>query len=589
MFGRVKPGVTREQAAGDVDRICSRFTHENPTAYRPGSGFMATTPGVRDELTRDARPMLLILLGTTALVLLIACANVANLTLARVLRRQREMAVRAALGASRARLARQLLTESTLLSLAGGAFGLLFAASTVGLLTSFVGRFTTRTGEIAIDPWVLAFAIAISLVTGVAFGTFPALASRVELATSMKQGSKGAGGSAVRGRLQNALIVAQVAVSVVLLAGAGLLLASLYRLQRVDAGYRSDRVLSAEVFTNFSKYPTADTQIRFYLPLLDRLQSQPGVVSAAITNAVPLRTLQPGSTPFEIEGRTTDDPDKRPTADTRIVSPDYFPTLGIPLVQGRGFTDADGREAARAVIVNKSMMRYWGASSPVGSRISFDRGETWATVVGVVGDVKQFGLARDAVAQVYTPLRQTTTGLGGLVLVRTAGDPLSAAAMIREAVHTVDPNMPVENVRTVEEIRDRYLAAPRLTAMLLSVFAALAMLVTMTGITGVLATSVSQRTQEFGVRMALGATRDRVLAMVIGRGLTLVAGGLLIGIGASLALTRVLAAYLFETTPTDPWTFAAVMVSFVAAGVVACAGPAWRATTVDPMIALRSE
>src|SRR4051812_31185344 len=589
VFGKLKPGVSRERAAANVDVICRRFTADDKTAYRPGSGFSATTVGVREELTRNARPMLLILLGTTGLVLLIACANVANLTLARLLRRDRELAVRTALGAGRARLIRQLLTESTLLALAGGLFGLLFATWTVGLLTTFVGRFTPRTGEIGIDIRVLLFTIAVSIVSGLLFGTLPAVTSRVDLSGAMKQGSKGAGVSGGRRRLQSALIVAQVAVSVVLLIGAGLLLASFYRLQGVDAGYRGDRVMSAELFTNFSKYPNVDTQLRFYLPLIERLVSQPGVVSVAVTNAVPLRTAQPGSAALQIEGRAVDDPARRPTADARIVSANFFKTLGVPLIQGRAFTESDGRDAPRVVVINKAMMRYWDKASPIGSRISIDGGQTWATVVGIVGDIKQFGLDQPAVAQVYTPLRQTAQGLGGLVLVRTSGDPGSATTLIRDAAWAIDPNMPVQNVRTLDEIRDRYLATPKLTAVLLSVFAVLALLVTIAGITGVMATSVSQRTQEFGVRMALGASATSVLQMVVAQGLALVGLGLLVGVVGSLAATRVLSTYLFDTKSTDPLTFTIVSAAFVVAGGVACLGPAWRATQVDPMLALRAE
>ena len=589
VFGKLKPEISRERAAADVDVICRRFAADDKAAYRPGSGFTATTLGVRDEMTRNARPMLLILLGTTGLVLLIACANVANLTLARLLRRDRELSVRSALGAGRGRLVRQLLTESTLLSLAGGAFGLLFAAWTVGLLTTFVERFTARTGEVAIDLRMLLFTAAVSIVTGVVFGTLPATTSRVDLAGAMKQGGKGTSGGG-RQRIQGALIVVQVAVSVVLLIGAGLLLTSFYRLQSVDPGYKADRVMSAELFTsNFTKYPDVEAQRRFYVQLIERLEPQPGVLSAAITNAVPLRTAQPFSNAFQIEGRVVDDPNKRPTADARIVSASFFKTLGVPLVRGRAFTDGDDRETQRVVVVNKAMMRYWDGADPIGSRISLDNGQSWATIVGIVGDVKQFGLDKPAVAQVYTPLRQTPQGLGGLLLLRTSSDRAAATALIRDAVWAIDPDLPVMRVRTLDDIRDQYLATPRLTAMLLTIFAALALLVTVAGITGVIATSVSQRTQEFGVRMALGASRQNVLRMVIGEGLALVGVGLALGAAGAAAATRVLASYLFDTTPTDPVTFAVVAVAFIGAGICACLGPAWRATTVDPMMALRVE
>jgi putative ABC transport system permease protein len=588
VFGHLKPDVSRARANGDIAAIAARFAKENPTVYRPGSGFTATTLSVQEEMTKDARLMLLILLGTTGLILLIACANVANLTLARLLRRDRELALRAAIGASRARLVRQLLVESTLLALAGGVFGLFFASWTVGMLTSFVGRFTARTGEIAIDPWVLAFTLGVSMLTGLLFGTFPALASRVDLVTAMKQSSKGTGDSRGRRALQKGLIVAQVAVSVVLLVGAGLLLASFYRLQRVDSGYRGDRVLSAEVFTNFSKYPNAKAQLGFYQPLLERLRGEPGVTSAAITNAVPLTALQPARFSFQIKGRAVDNPDRRPTADIRVASPDYFVTLGVPLIRGRLIAESDGADAPHVMVINNAMTRYFDMSDPIGSDVSFDNGATWATVVGIAGDVKQFGLDKDPSAQIYLPLAQSNLG-NGRVLVRTAGDPLSAAKIIRDNVHAIDPNMPVENLRTLDDIRDRYLATPRLTAILLLIFAALAMLVTLTGITGVIATSVSQRTQEFGVRLALGASRDSVLRMVVGEGLTLVGAGLAIGVAASIALTRVLSTLLFETAPTDPLTFAGVIAAFSVAGLLACLGPAWRATTADPMQALRAD
>jgi putative ABC transport system permease protein len=521
-------------------------------------------------------------------VLLIACANVANLTLARTLRRDRELAMRTALGAGRWRLVRQLLTESTLLSVAGGAFGLIFAWLTIDMLTAFTGRFTARTGEIDLDPGVLAFTLLVSISTGLVFGTLPALASRADPLTALKSGGKGTSDSGGRRRVQGALIVAQVAASVVLLVGAGLLLLSFYRLQRVDPGFNADRVLSAEVFGNFSKYPNAQALRRMYVSILERLEGAPGVMSAAVTNAIPLAGLQPGQTRFQIEGRTYETPEQRPTVDVRVASPRYFDTLGIPLRRGRHFTELDHDEALQVAIINESMVRQWEGRDPVGAKVSFDNGQRWVTIVGVVGDTRTFGLDRDAVAQIYRPLRQTG-GLAGRVLLRVSGDPSISTAAIRDAVHAVDPDLPIENVRTLDEIRDRYLATPRLTAMLLSIFAALALLVTIAGIIGVIATSVSQRTQEFGIRMALGASQQSVLAMVIRQGLVLVALGLALGFGAALVLSRVLQSYLYRTAPTDPLTFLFVATAFVIAGTLACLGPAWRATTVDPMVALRAE
>ena len=598
VFGRLKDGATSEHAASAVGAICHTFTQDNAQIYRPEtSGFRATTVPVREALTSGARELLLILLGITGLILLIACANVANLTLARMLGRDRELAMRAALGAGRGRLIRQLLTESTLLGVFGGIVGIAFAYVTIGMLTTFVGRFTSRTGEITIDPLVLIFTLGISVLTGLLFGTLPALGGRVDLVSALKQGGNQSGDSGARKRMQGALIVAQVAVSVVLLVGAGLLLSSFYKLQQVETGYRSDGVLSAQIFGNFSRYPTINEQRNLYLPVLERLQSAPGVNTVAITNAVPLGGGAPGTTRFTIEGRMEDDPDRRPAADVRVASQQYFATLGIPLVSGRTFSELDNEEAMRVVVINKAMTRYWDGTDPIGSRIALPvpsppgqpaRTE-WYTVVGVVGDVRQFGLTQEMVAQVYVPLRQTPFGFGGQILVRTAGDPAAFGNTLRSAVHTVDPNQPVEQMQTLDDLRTEALAAPRLTATLLGIFAALALLVTLAGIGGVIATSVTQRTKEFGLRMALGARRDSVMMMVVRQGLTLVVVGLLIGIAGALAAGRVLSSYLYQTAPRDPVIFAGVAAVFILAGIVACLIPARRATTVDPLIALRAE
>jgi putative ABC transport system permease protein len=589
VFGRLRPGVPRESAAAGVEAICHRFASGDTRVYRPALGFAATTLDVRDELTRNAKPMLLVLLGTTGLVLLLACANVSNLMLARLLRRDRELALRSALGAGRGRLIRQLLAESVLLSSIGGAVGLAFAWATLGLLTTFTARFTQRTQEIQIDPWVLAFTLLLAVGAGVVFGTVPAFASRVDLSRVLNQGTRGAGAGAHRGRVQSALVVVQVAVSVVLLVGAGLMLLSFLRLQRVDAGYRAEQVLSAETFGNFSRYPNAERQLAFYLPLLDRLQSQPGVVAAAITNAVPLSAIQPIRAPLQIEGITADSPDQRPPSDVRTISPRYFDAIGVPLMQGRFFSESDDRDAPLVAIISRATARFWDRKEPLGSRISLDGGQNWATVVGVVGDVRMFGLDREAGAQVFVPLRQTRGGLAGRILIRTSGDPRAGAALIQTAVRSLDPQMPIENVRTLSELRDRSLATPKLTATLLAIFAALALVVTLAGLVGVIATSVTHRRHEFGVRMALGAQRSEVLTMVVRQGVTLVIIGLVAGIVASIALGRMLSAFLFQTASTDPIALAAVSVLFLLCGIAACAGPAWRATTVDPMIALRAE
>jgi putative ABC transport system permease protein len=450
----------------------------------------------------------------------------------------------------------------------------------------FVGRFTARTGEVAIDPMVLGFTLLIATLTGIVFGTLPALGTRVDLVTALKDG-RGAGTSLGHRRIQSGLIVVQVAVSVVLLVSAGLLLVSFYKLQQVDPGYRTDHVLSADAFGNFSKYPNGAALLKFYVPLIERLQQQPGVVAAAVTNAVPF-TGAPGSTPFQIEGRPDDNPDRRPTADINIASPQYFEALGIPLVAGRHFSERDHEEAPPVALINTSMTRYWENRDPIGSRVSVDNGETWQTIVGVVGDVRQYGLDQEAIAQVYIPLRQARGGLAGRVLVRTQGDPFEAAGIIRNAIHQLDPEMPVENVNTLAELRSTSLARPRLTATLLAIFAALALFVTLAGITGVIATSVSERTREFGIRMALGAEAGSVVRMVLGQGMALVLAGLVLGMVGSVFATRVLSGFLFEIQPTDPLTLAGVTLVLLIVAAVACFLPARRATLVQPTVALRS-
>jgi len=324
------------------------------------------------------------------------------------------------------------------------------------------------------------------------------------------------------------------------------------------------------------------------MPILDRLEGQPGVVSAAITNAVPLAGAAPGTTRFDIEGRMADDPNLRPTTDVRVASDRYFDTIGIPLVSGRVFNRFDTQEGLPVAVINSAMARYWQGANPIGTRISTNR-KIWFTVIGVVGDVRQFGLALPMVAQIYIPLSQSPFNFAGQLLVRTIDDPARFENMLRRTVHAVDPSQPVEAVRTLDDLRAEALAAPRLTATLLGVFAGLALLMTLAGIGGVIATSVTARTREFGVRMALGAGREAVLAMVVRQGLRLVAIGLAIGLAGALAISRVLSAYLYQTTPHDPLVLVLVAVAFLTAGAVACLGPARRATMVDPLIALRTE
>ena len=585
VFGKLKDGVLPETAAAEVTALGDDFAREFPSVYRPEGGFRAETLGVQEALTQNARPMLLVLLGITALVLLLACANVGNLMLARTLQRSHERATRAALGAGRMSLLAQPLAESALVTLAGAVVGIVFASLTLKVLAAFIGRFTSRAGEIGIAWPVLAFTMGIALVAGVLLGVLPALGARVDVAGAMKTGSKG--GGTPRRRLQHALVAGQVMVSVVLLAAAGLLLLSVARLQSVDAGYRVDRVLSAEIFANFSKYATPESRHRLYEDVLERMQAVPGVASAAITNAVPLSGMRPGQTRLQVEG--LGDAELAPTVDVRIASPAYFDTLGVPLLRGRVFATTDTETTERVAVINDAGVRQWGGRDPLGARVSADGGRTWYRVVGVVGDVRNFGLDVEPVAQAYVALAQANGNLQGRILARTAGDPGVAMAAIRSAIQSVDPDMPIERMQTLDTIRAAYLATPRLTALLLTIFAGLALCITVTGIAGVIATSIAQRTREIGLRMAVGASAHGVLAMVLKQGFKLVAIGLAIGVPLAVLFGLALRGYLFATPPADPLMLVGVALALAVAGALGCAGPALRAARIDPITALRAD
>jgi predicted permease len=584
VYGRLKPGTTIEQARADVASIATRFSADNPGTYPAGSGFTTTAVKLTDEITLRARPTLLVLLGAVGCVLLIACANVANLMLSRMLRRNRELAMRAALGAGRVRLVRQLLTESTLLALLGGVFGLALAAAGLDLLVAFTARFTTRAGEVGIDGAVLGFTLLASVLTGVLFGALPALTARPDLAEVMKQESTRAGGGYGPRRARGLLVVSQVAFSFMLLIAAGLMLRSFWKLQQVDPGFRPENVLTARVSLNWTKYGEDGERRKFGQELLRRLESEPELRSAALSFNVPLAQSQPFNQPFRIEGRPVER--DLPTLDARVVTPRYFDTIGQRVVRGRAFEDGDDEEAPDVAVVNESFARrYFGDEDPIGRRVTGDGETEWITIVGVVGDVRQYGLDREPTAELYQPFAQSPGW--GSVLVRTRSEPGAAAALLTRAVHSIDPEQPVDRIRTLEEVRRDSVASPRVTAMLLGVFALVALLITAAGIGGVLALSVSQRTVEIGVRMAMGARRDEVMAMILRQGLGLVLAGLALGVVGAFALSRMLDRLLFGIPPTDPVTYAAVAALLLLVAAAACLLPARRAASVDPLVALR--
>ncbi|MEK6320628.1 MAG: ABC transporter permease [Acidobacteriota bacterium] len=592
VFGRLKPGVPVAQAQADLSTIAANLQKQYAESYPVNRGYGAVVSPLQEELTRRAKPTLLILLGTAGLVLLIACANVANLTLARLMRRERELAIRSALGAGRGRLIRQLLTESTLLSLAGGILGLLLAAGGLHLLVNFAARFTTRAGEIRIDGLVLLFTLLVSVVTGLLFGLMPLFSSDQKLTNALKEGGGRTSASPKRQRIRNLLIVAQVAVSFMLLIGAGLMLRSLIKLQSVSPGFDPEKVLAIRVSPNWSKYNTPDKTLLLFQRLLDKVRSEPGVQSAGLASTYPLNQLGITSGPFnrgfQIEGRPIPEGELAPQADFRSASPGYFETIRLALVKGRTFEESDNEKALKVAVINQSTARHrWSEEDPIGRRVSFDRGQTWATIIGVVSDVKQYGLDRDPTDEIYIPLAQN--GFASNLLVRTAADPMSIASLMREAIYAVDPETAIDRVQTLEQVRSDAVASPRLTAMLLALFAGLALVITAAGIAGVMALSVNQRTHELGVRLALGATPGKVLGMVMRQGMTFVVVGLSIGIVGALLLARFMSSLLFAVAPTDPVTFLAVSVMLIVVAAAACFVPARRVTSIDPIMALRSE
>jgi putative ABC transport system permease protein len=591
-FARLRDGVTLDKARADLAVTAAGMQQEFPDVYQKERGYRTVALPLQEELTRSFNTTLFVLMGTAGFVLLIVCASVANLMLARVSRRQHELAVRSVLGASRLRLARQLLTESTLLALMGGIVGLGVAQLGMQLLVAFAERFTTRAQEIQIDVTVLFYTFLLSIATGLVFGAFPAFARRSGGDSPLKNGARVTHG---RQNVRNTLIVVQVAASFMLLIGAGLTIRSLIKLHQVNPGFLTDNILTMRIDLNFSKYPGGTRHV-FWQRVEERLKSEPGVVMVGGGATFPLNDLGPFSVPIQIEGQQLPDNALRPQVDARLATPDYFATIGQSLLSGRTFRHGDrsfgappqdGARSELAVIINRTMARhYWPDEDPIGRRLTTGTNNpNWATVVGVVADARQ-QLDQPSRDEIYVPLL-TSQQLSTTWLVRTTVDPAVMERQIRAAIRSVDPDQPVDNFRTLSEVRSESLEQRTLTATLLGLFGGLALFITAAGMAGVIAFSVTQRTQEFGVRMALGAQRGEVLTMVLRQGLQLVLIGLAIGLAGALILTRVLTTLLFGVEPTDGVTFVAVSMVLVAVAALACFVPARRAASVDPMVALR--
>ena len=581
-FARIREGVTLDKARADLDIVAARLQQDYPEDYPAVRGYTVTATPLIDELTGGFRTTLFVLLGTAAFVLLIVCASVANLMLARMVRREHEIAVRAALGASRVRLLRQFLTESSLLALLGGLLGLAVAVWSLDLLVTFSERFTTRASEIGIDRTVLLYTFAVSIGTGLIFGSLAAVSRNVSL-LSPREGGRPAH---QRHGVRSVLIVVQVAASFMLLIGAGLTIRSLLELQQVDPGIRTDNILTMRIDLNYTKYPP-DFRAAFWERLEAGLKNVPGIVSVAGAGTFPLNEQGPFSSTIIIGGRPLPTEADRTRVDVRFATPDYFSTVSQPVLAGRPFaaSDRDGRHPV--AIVNDSMARnYWPGTSPIGARVSGNGGTDWSTIVGVVADTRQH-LSEEPDDEIYVPMFQSRP-LETTWLVRSQVNPAAMAREIRTAVHAIDPEQPVDNFRTLAEVRSSSLAPRKLTATLLGLFGLLALVITASGIAGVVAFSVNQRTQEFGLRMALGARRSSVLSLVLKQGLQLVLIGLAIGCAGALVLTRLLAALLFGVEPTDGVTFVTVAMMLIAVAAIACVVPARRAASVDPMVALRA-
>ncbi|MGB2713711.1 MAG: ABC transporter permease [Vicinamibacterales bacterium] len=586
--GRLKPGVTFEQAQQDMARAHAELGRLFPDF---NTGWTARVVPLREELTGKVRPALLILLAAVAFVLLIACANVANLLLARATSRQRELAVRAALGAGRMRIVRQLLAESLVLAIAGGTTGLLLAWWGLAVLRAVVAQKLPiqRLEAVAIDGWVLLFTLVISLGTGLVFGLVPALSvSGSTLNDALKDG--GRSGSAARGnKTRAAFVITEVALAVILLAGAGLLIRSFVNLLNTSPGFSVERTLKLDLSLPSSRYRDEARRIEFFQRFIDQIAALPGVQAAGAVSFLPLAGLG-AATSYEVVGQPPPAKGEEPVCDVRVATNGYFKALGIPLVRGRWFNEDAANDIKNAVIINEAMARrHWPTEDPIGKRIKVSWNDTREDeIIGVVGDVRHAALETEARATNYWPYRRfpynTMT-----VTVKASGDATSHANSIVSIVRNQDPMLAVADIRTMEQVIGDSVAERRLTMLLLAIFAAAALVLAAVGIYGVIAYSVTQRTQEIGIRMALGARQRDVLWMVVGHAMMLTALGIGIGAAGGLLLTRLMRQLLFQVRPADPMTFVAVAAVLSAVALTASYVPGRRAARVDPLIALRAE
>ena len=583
-IGRLKPGVTLTQAQADTDMIAAHLEQQYPDS---NNGWNLRLLSLREQLVGGTRTILFVLFGAVGFVLLIACANVANLLLVRAAARQKEIALRTALGASRLRIVRQMLTESLLLSILGGAFGALLAVWGVQLLVSLSGDNLPPTVNVAIDTNVLAFTFMISIVTGLLFGLAPAFrTAKVNLIDSLKDGARGSEGT-LRNRTRSLLVVFESAVAVILLIGAGLLVRSLIALQRVDPGFDANNVLTLRLDLPRQKYEGEGKKAKFFEQLETGISSLPGVQSVGLITELPM-SGQLNDLPFTVEGRPPVTVDQAFDADFRLVNQHYFSALHIPLLRGRNFTEQEVREGKPITIVSQQLVdTVFPNEDPMGKRLVSAMSGQPFEIVGVVGDIRHRSLQNQPFPAMYFPVLDFSTRMN--VVIRTQNDPLSIVGAVRQQVKALDPDQPVSNVKRMSDWVDSSVSSQRYSTTLLAAFAALAMILAATGIYGVMSYTVAQRTHEIGVRMALGARRRDVLKLVVRHGMLLTLVGVIIGLAGALGLTRVMSSLLFGVTAKDPLTFVAVAALLSGVAFMACFVPALRATKVDPLVALRYE
>jgi putative ABC transport system permease protein len=598
LIGRLRQGATMAAANGDIERMLAEWTTLNPGTHVPGpDNHRVIIEPLQDDLVGSVRPALLLLLGAVGFVLLIACANVGNLLLARAESRGREIAVRTALGAGSGRLLRQFVTESVVLALIGGAAGLVLGWVGVRTLLAVSPDSIPRSSEIGIDGAVLVFTLAVSLVTGLLFGLAPALhVSPRHVNRALREGGHRTTASAGRQHLRRLLVVSEVALAVVLVIGSGLMLRSFAALQRVDPGFDAENILTFGLFLPPATYPDAQSQTSFYDRLLSQLRTAPSVSAVAAMSGLPPRR-DVNANDMEIEGfQPTEDGPAQNVDYWQFVTTDYLETMRIPLIAGRGFTIADVDSAAPEAVINETLARvFYPDVDPIGRRLRPGFGSPpWFTIVGIAKDVKQGGLEESTGTEMYVHMPQSGAAVGFVprqmnVVVRTAGDPMLLANAARAAVAQLDPSLPVSELRPMDEVLSTSVARPRFLALLLFTFAAVALTLAAVGTYGVMAYSVAERRQEIGIRMALGAQGAMVLRMVLAQGALVAGVGALIGVGGAYALTQYMQSLLFGISPTDVMTFLAAPAVLAAVALVACFIPAWRATRVDPVRVLRQE